>query len=81
MKLFLIKKDKKDETYSVVVAAPDEDTARKLCLLTGEIMKETDYLYVNWWREPEIISIKYIGEAADGIEQGIVCKDFSGAYY
>ena len=81
MKLFLIKKDKKDETYSVVVAAPDEDTARKLCLLTGEIMKETKYLNVNWWSEPELMSIKYIGEAVDGIEQGIVCKDFSGVYY
>ena len=81
MKLFLIKKNKKDETYSVVLAAPDEDTARKLCLSTGEIMKETEYLHVNWWREPKLMSIEYIGEAADGIKQGIVCKDFSGVYY
>ena len=81
MKLFLVKKDRKGDTYSVVLAAPDEDTARKLSLMTGKIMTEEELLHVNWWREPQYMSIKYIGEAVDDVGQGVVCADFKGSYY
>ena len=79
MKLYLISQNDNChyDTYdSAVVAAPDEETAKHMNPHTGEQMTELDWRYPhgsNWCDAPEKVSVRYIGEAAADVEQGVVC--------
>jgi hypothetical protein len=94
MKLFLLSQDVNDnyDTYdSVVVAAPNEETARLIHpgdewpppdakYKTGDViidLPNNRTMWNDWAYRPEEVKVKYIGEAAEGIEQGVVCASFN----
>jgi len=79
MKLFLISQDQNDDydTYdSAVVAAPDEETARQADPYNGKPM-EWGKTFSSWCRGPEHVTVRYIGEAAPDVKQGVVCASFN----
>ena len=80
MKLFLISQTQHCDydTYdSAVVAAPDEATAREMDPATGEPVEDWGYRYSAWCSAPEHVAVRYIGKAAHGIKQGVVCASFN----
>lgn len=98
MKLYLLTQNecKGYDTYSsAVVAAPDEDAARKTHpgdrnLYWGYAPEwyrsvEPDEGWFSpsgfhdrsdSWPSPNHVKAQYIGEAADGVAQGIICASF-----
>ena len=79
MKLFLIKQDQNTDydTYdSAVVAAPDEETAKKMDPGTGKPVEKWNANYSSWCNGPEYVTVRYLGEAVD-VEQGVVCASFN----
>ena len=79
MKLFFISQDQNNEydTYdSAVVAAPDENTARNIDPVSGGINDWKEHLDV-WCSGPEHVFVRYIGEAAADVEQGVICSSFN----
>ncbi len=79
MKLFLICQEQNNsyETYdSAVVAAPDEDTARQMDPGNGGEM-EWGTPYSSWCESPNHVTVRYIGDAADDVDQGVVCASFN----
>ena len=78
MKLYHIhQNDRKGyDTYSdMVVCASSEDEARHIHpVVGGWEYKEDDWKC--WARDPEMVSVKYIGEAAVNLEAGIVCSSY-----
>lgn len=82
MNLYLISQNKNNryDTYdSAVVAAPDESTARNMNPVTGDQMMEERWAcpYNGWAPSIEFVSVKYLGQAAHGIEQGVICASFN----
>ena len=82
MKLFLIEQDQNcayDSYDSAVVAAPNEDAARTMHPETGQPMKDEDWNenYGLWCNGQEHVKVRYLGEAIDGVEPGIVCSSFN----
>ena len=81
MKLYLISQTENIDydTYdSAVVCAPDEDTARHIHPDGVELVRgEWDDPYRSWCRSPKSVTVEYIGEAADGVEVGVVCAGFN----
>ena len=82
MKLFLIEQDQNCDydTYdSAVVAALDEESARVTNPSNGSLMKNKDWnrKYSSWCNGPEYVTVRYLGEAIDGVEPGIVCSSFN----
>ena len=80
MKLFLISQDQNNgyDTYdSAVVAAPDEETARYMDPSSGEPMDRWTAWGDTWCDGHQYVSVRYIGEAADGVAQGVVCASFN----
>ena len=82
MKLFLIEQDQNcdyDSYDSAVVAAPNEDAARTMNPSNGQPMKDEDWNknYGSWCNGPEHVKVRYLGEAIDGVELGIVCSSFN----
>ena len=78
MKLYLISQTQNDDydTYdSAVVAALDEEAARQID--PGSTKSRWGDAYSSWCKSPEYVQVKYIGEAADGIDQGVVCASFN----
>lgn len=76
MKLFLIAQGQNTDydTYdSAVVAAPDEETAKQMNPANGKPMNEWGRAYSAWCSGPEHVTARYLGEAADGVELGVVC--------
>ena len=79
MKLFLISQTQNDDydTFdSAVVAAEDEDTARNMSP-DGNPVADWETSYSIWCNGPEHVSVKYLGEAKDAIEQGVICASFN----
>ena len=79
MKLFLISQTQNDyyDTFdSAVVAAEDEDTARNMSP-DGNPVADWSTAYSTWCKGPEHVSVKYLGEAKDAIEQGVICASFN----
>ena len=78
MKLFLISQDENTsyDTYSdAIVAADTEDEARKIH--PGGEYGNWDSPYGNdWCSSPKSVSVKYIGEAADDVESGVICASY-----
>lgn len=69
MRLWLISQDVNDgyDTYdSAVVAAATEDEAR-----------HSDVGSAQTWCSPEHVTVKLIGEAAEGIPAGVVLASFN----
>lgn len=83
MKLFVIFQNDNngwDAINTAVVVAPDEETARTMNPRTGERMTSKDWLEnredsSNWCSSSDQVKVKYIGEAADHMKQGVVCAD------
>jgi hypothetical protein len=75
MKLWLIDQDENGEydTYdSAVVAAETENEARK----THPSGKNKQWSR-DWASCPEKVQVRYIGEAASGIEAGVILASFN----
>lgn len=73
------------DTYdSAVVAAPDADTAKAMNPDTGlnkdDAVHDFDkwgYEYSSWCRSKDAVVVRYLGEADDDVEQGVVCASFN----
>ena len=79
MKLFLISQTTNDcyDTYdSAVVAASDAEAARKIHPNGETICDWSDYSS-SWVCSPDEVIVKYIGEAAEEIQQGVICASFN----
>ena len=81
MKLYKISQDVNEgyDTYdSAVVAAPDIETARKMSPLGND---GEEYKIEPIWCEPwclsEFVTVEYLGEATEGIKQGVICASFN----
>jgi hypothetical protein len=77
MKLFLLTQCENsdyDSYDSAVVAAPDEASAKKIHP-AGFRSKWTTYS--TWCSSPEYVTARYLGEAADDVELGVVCASFN----
>lgn len=82
MKLFLISQDSNNDydTYdSAVVCAPNEDVARVMNPSNGKLMEKADWRgqYSSWCAAPELVTVEYLGKAADTVKPGIVCSSFN----
>lgn len=81
MNLYLISQNRNNgyDTYdSAVVAAPDESTARNMDPHTSTQRTEEDWCSNNLWAPSiEFVSVKYLGQADHGIEQGVICASFN----
>lgn len=77
MNLYLISQSKNNDydTYdSAVVAADTEDAARNTHP-GGQWPKEGRR---NWdWTDPENVTVKLIGVAAEGVAAGVICASFN----
>jgi len=70
-----------DEFDSAVVAACNEGEARKIHpsgLAKWDDEKERwDHFNGHAWRFPQKVECQYIGDAAEGIEKGVICSSFN----
>lgn len=79
MKLFLISQEQNngyDIYKSAVVAAPDEETAQQMDPANGKPIGDWNKGSGSWCNGPEHVTVRYIGEAAGDVEQGVVCASF-----
>jgi len=76
MKLFHISQDENCDydTYdSAVVAAETEEEARRIIPhKNGWVISQMD-----WCSSPDLVKVRLIGEAVDGIEKGTICASFN----
>lgn len=80
MKLFRISQEENSDydTYdSAVVAAPNEQTARRMNPSNGKEMGEWNGCCNSWCSSADKVIVKYLGEATEGIEQGVICSSFN----
>lgn len=92
LKLYLISQTQADgyDTYdSAVVCAESEDQARNVdpsepyiggggAVMTRKLWKDRyGDEYALWCSGPEHVTVKYIGEAAPGLEIGVICASFN----
>lgn len=79
MKLFLIRPniDLYDAYDSAVVAAEDEDEARHVHPGSETAGKEDQEWLDQSWCLPEHVVVTYLGEAAPGINKGVVCASYN----
>lgn len=78
MKLYHISQSVNNDydTFSdAVVCAASEEDARNTHPGWGEDPWKEDR-YGTWCKSPDEVTVKYIGEAAEGIEKGIICSSF-----
>lgn len=76
MKLFLLTQDVNDDfdTYDAcVVAAATEAEARVTMPRKSERYPAT----LDQWTTPEKVTVKYIGEAAKDVAEGVICASFN----
>lgn len=79
MKLYLIKQSKNHnyDTYdSAVVAAPNEDVARQMDPSSGKPMTWGES-YSPWCYSPDQVTVLYIGESVESVEEGVICASFN----
>jgi hypothetical protein len=83
MKLYRISQTENEDwdTYdSAVVCAPDEETARNISP-SGCVMQDKDWrvsIYDQvWCSSPDKVTVEYLGEAADNIQQGVILASFN----
>lgn len=78
MKIWLLSQTENGgyDTYdSCVVAAPDEESAKKIH--PGTCDWEKDNWMRNWASKPENVSVLYLGEAKDGLDAGAILASFN----
>ncbi len=78
MKLYLVSQDQNNEydTYSdFVVCAESEEEARNTHPARWRDNPWTERADV-WCQSPDQAEVKYLGEAADDLEKGIICASF-----
>jgi len=76
MKLYVLTQNEATgyDTYdSVVVCAPDEETARTICPSSKNHWDDSG----AWCKSPKSVSVEYIGEAAGHVKQGVVLASFN----
>ena len=80
MKLYHISQEENNDydTYSdLVVAAESEEEARMIHPASySEDPWKDQSPYGSWCKTPDQVDVEYIGEAASGIEKGIICASF-----
>ena len=81
MKLFLISRT--DNTYydeydSVVVASETAESAIKIDPSRYKLQDGTSITPPGQWASPEFLDVKYIGEAAPGINEGVILESYNG---
>ena len=83
MKLYLISQDEENgcDTYdSAVVAAESEEIARNIDpSKDGQLITEAEWnkFYGSWCNKPELVTVRYLGEAVEGTEQSVICASFN----
>lgn len=81
MRLYLIsqKVNNDYDTYdSAIVAAPDEETARDINPSDGKVIDwGDDWFSGSWVHDRKDVAVKYIGEAVEGTEQGLILASFN----
>jgi len=80
MKLFKISQDENTDydTYdSAVVAAPNGQTARNMNPRDGKEFVGWNEYYSSWCTSADKVTVEYLGEATEGIEQGVICSSFN----
>ncbi len=81
MKLYLLEQNKVRgyDTYdSLVVCAENEEQAKLISPFGGELREKTEK-YDSWVGKDNIqyIVVKYLGEAMEGIEKGVILSSFN----
>jgi len=77
MKLFLISQTENqgyDTFDSAVVCADVAESARSMCPSGSNSSPFGSY---SWCSSPDQVDVKYIGEAADGMQSGVICSSFN----
>lgn len=81
MKLYLIKQNinKGYDTYNAAIVAAPTDAAAKLIhpCISYKSPDEWDDGTDMWCTNPDDVIAEYLGEAAEGIEQGVVLASFN----
>jgi len=80
MKLFLISQKENDDydVYdSAVVAAETKEIARAMDPSNGKPKVFGERFWNDWCKSIDDVEVKYLGEAAPGIEQGVICASFN----
>ena len=76
MNIYLISQTENEayDTYdSAVVCVADENAARMMNPDNeGWLSKHS-----SWCHSPNDVTVKYIGKASEGIEEGFICKSFN----
>jgi len=82
MKIYLITQNEQNgyDTYdSAVVCAENEEEARGIhpgpWVENGEPWPQ--YYYRTWASNPDVVVVKYLGEAIEGMEKGVVVASFN----
>lgn len=83
MKLWLLSQDTNDayDTYDSAVVAAEDEVSAKLIHPGGSLREwqqegPVDYRY-GAWTSKACVKCRYIGEAAPGIEAGVICASFN----
>lgn len=66
-----------DEFQAMVCAAENEGVARGICPSDGVGNMDNDDSYRYFGCPLSELTVTYIGDAAEGIEEGVVCADFN----
>lgn len=83
MKLYLISQTERNgwDTYdSAVVAAESEEEARYIQPHSrGVLVLDTKFDPIDdcWASKPENVTVKYLGDAAEGIKKSVICASFN----
>lgn len=93
MKLYIYRisqdENTKWDTYdSAVVIAESEQEAREthpsennmsysMAETYGKEYQRWNYAYASWASHPDKVSVELVGEAAPGLEKGVVCASFN----
>ena len=84
MKLFLIAQEKNQDydTYdSAVVCAPNEEKAKRTHPSTQGIEDWPKQSCMGTWvpfnHVEKYVKVTYLGEAAEGVKEGVVCASFN----
>jgi hypothetical protein len=80
MKLYHVWQEENNDSYSdMVVAAPDEETARDMNPGYGNDMIDwnKENFWGSWATKRENVKVKYLGEADSSIkERHVICSSF-----
>lgn len=79
MKLYHISQTEEEgyDTFSdAVVCASSEEEARTIHPDGSIYNDDWQYNWKTWCKSPDQVVVKYLGDAAEGIEKGVICSSF-----